>query len=266
MNVGNPKRPSRPTRAIPVMLIALSLAMSVTVCEAGDWKFTATPYAWATAVGVDASLNGAQVVSKDISVSDLVKELDTILQGRLELQYKELGLTTDLFDVTMSDEKRGVGLPQGAGSATFRPDMRMTLWDMAGLYDPNGDRRGVELLAGMRLLYLRAQVDASYSLTAGPVVDQSYESHETLIDGMAGVRFTQPLPRRFAIQAQADVSTGQTHYTWSMAPSLIYSFDDRGRWSLSGGYRYMKIDFEESNGLDSTMDLSGALLGFRMSF
>src|SRR5262249_17841709 len=67
---------------------------------AGDWRVNVTPYVWATDLRVKADLNGRQVVDQDVSVSDLVKKLDTIFQGRVDVQYRRVGLATDLFDVT----------------------------------------------------------------------------------------------------------------------------------------------------------------------
>lgn len=254
-------------RPLAAALVALSLVLGAAPAKAaGDWKVTVTPYVWATDLRVKADLNGRQVVDQDVSVTDLVKKLDTIFQGRVDVQYRRFGLATDLFDVTMSDHVQGIPLPQGAGTGEFVPDIRMTIVDAAAFYSPKMRARALAVLGGMRMVYERADVDATYHLASGANVGQSYETHDTIVDAMLGLRLTQPLSRHFGVQGQVDASTGGTKYTWSAAPQLFYVFDDARRYAVSAGYRHMHIDFKESDGLDSDMALSGAIVGFRMSY
>lgn len=246
--------------------IALSLIVAASPAKAGDWKFTATPYVWATDLAVKADVNGRQVVNETVSIGDLVKQLDTIFQGRFDAQYRTIGLSADVFDVTMSDQVDGVALPQGMGTGSFTPDIRMTIFDLAATYTPVMRRRSISALGGMRLVYERADVDANLNLSAGPSVAQNYNAHDTLVDGLIGARFVQPLSPRWGVQGQVDVSTGGTNYTWSAAPSVFYVFDAARHYALSAGYRHMHIDFKDSDGFDADMALSGALVGFRWSF
>jgi len=251
--------------ALSAATVVLSLSQGASPARAGDWAFTATPYVWATDLGVQADLNGRQVVDEKVSVGDLVEKIDMIFQGRFDVRYRQLGLSTDVFDVTMSDEA-SVALPQGAGTGSFAPEMRMTIFDLAATVNPSANGYGVTGLAGMRLIYERADVDATYELANGTVVPQSYSTHETLVAALTGVRFARPISGRWGFQSQADVSTGATRYTWSLAPSLNYTLDARGKYAVSAGYRHMHIAFKESDGIESDMTLSGALLGFRMAF
>lgn len=250
-------------RGTGVLVALLAAAPSA---HAGDWKFSATPYAWATDVGMKADLNGRQVVDETIPVSDLMDMLDTIFQGRFDVQYRTVGLAMDVFDVTMSDRVDGLALPQGAGTATLSPDVRMTIFDLAATYTPPMRGRSVSALGGMRLVYERADVDANFALTAGPTVTDRYSTHETLVDALVGVRVVQPLSPHWGLQGQADFSSGGTEYTWSTAPSVFYVFDAARHYALSAGYRHMHIAFKEHDGLESDMTLSGALVGFRFSY
>lgn len=231
-----------------------------------DWRFSVTPYAWLTDVGVDVELDGREVVDETIPVGDLVKILDTILQMKLEAQNGEFGVMVDLFDVTMSDEASGIALPQGAGEAATKSDMGMTIFDLAAVYDPQGDHQGFAFLGGTRILNERATIDATLRATSGGTAELSYETNDTMVDGLIGVRFTKRFSRQWAYQMQADVSTGGTDYTWSVAPSLTYAFGKLGRYGLDAGYRRMAVDFQDEAGIDTQMTLSGFLLGLRTSF
>lgn len=252
--------------AVLATVATLCLTFAARPACAGDWKFTATPYVWATDLGVKARVDGSEVVDEKVSVSELVSQIDMIFQGRFDVQYRTTGLSADLFDVTMSDQANGVALPQGAGTADFAPDIRMTIFDLAATYSPRMQRRSVTGFAGMRLVYERADVDADFHLASGPTVAKTYEAHDTYVDGLVGVRYVQPLSPHWAVQSQLDVSTGGTQYTWSAAPSVVYVFDAARRYALNVGYRHMHIAFKESDGLDSDMALSGALVGFRLAY
>jgi len=244
----------------------LSLFALTAPARAAAWGFTLTPYMWATGVGVDADLAGRQVVDKDISVNDLVKDLDTIFQMKLEVTYGRFGLYADGFDVNLSNDKNGVTLPQGAGSADLSSTAGMTIVDVAGTFDPIGERSGLALVAGSRILNDRATVDATIRPSPGGTALQSYDAHETLGDALIGVHFRHAVWGRFGMQMQADASTGGTDYTWSVAPALTCTLDKLGRVGIDAGYRYMKIDFKDDGSLDTQMRLSGAIVGLRTSF
>lgn len=267
------KTPNRSTpfpglvRSLTLLALATTLlAGGAATARAGNLKWTITPYAWATDVGVDVKLDGRQVMDETIPVGDLLQDLDTIVQLRLEAQYKAHGVMLDLFDVTLSDQERGVALPRGAGSADLDSDGGMTILDLAGIYDPRGDRQGVAFLYGTRILNERATVDGVFRLNAGPTLNESWDTNETYVDALVGVRFSKRFSRSWTWQMQADVSAGGTDYTWSTNPSLTYAFGTTGRYAINAGWRHMHVDFEDGNGVEPAMSLSGALLGLRLSF
>lgn len=247
-------------------VVTLLLLGGASVANAGDWSWTVTPYAWATDIGVDVRIADQKVVEEEIPVSDLLEDLDTIVQLRVEAQRGSHGVMADLFDVTLSDEESGVGLPNGAGHVALDSDVGMTILDLAGFYDPKGDQQGISFLYGTRVLNQRATIDATFRLAADASVQRSYETDETLVDVLVGVRLHRQFSRRWAYQLQVDVSLGGTEYTWSAGPSLSYVIGKTGRYAITAGYRHMKIDFEDDDELDAEMTMSGALVGLHMSF
>ena len=254
------------TRGILSTLAILALTSCAGAARAAEWRFSLTPYGWATDLGVKADLRDRTIVDETIAVGDLLEQIDTIVQMRFEATYGEFGITTDLFDVTLSDEIGGVALPQGAGSADFASDMGMTIGDVALLYDPAGDHQGLAVLGGARIIDERATVDATFHPAPGGSRAGRYETNDTYVDGLMGVRFTRTFARRWTWQAQIDVSTGGTDYTWSASPTLSWAFGRMGRYGIGAGYRHMEIDFQDEDGLDARMTLSGPLLGLRTSF
>ena len=250
--------------AAPIITAAV-LVLAPGSAQASDWKWSVTPYAWATDVGVRVDVDDRSVVDETISVADLMEDLDTIAQVRVEAQDGAHGAYLDLFDVNLSDDAAAVDLPRG-GAATFEPEMGMTILELAGLFDPRGDQQGFQLLYGARLLNQRAEIDATFAPAGAPVVDRSYSIDDTLVDALLGVRFQHRFDSRWSVEAKADVSAGGTELTWSASPTIGYTFGRTGRYTATAGYRYMRVDFASEGEVEAEMTLAGFLAGLRIAF
>jgi hypothetical protein len=253
------------TQTLAAAVAALSFA-AVSSAAASEWKWSVTPYAWATDVGIDVEVDDRQLVDETIAIEDLLEDLDTIAQVRLEAQKGAHGLFLDLFDVTLSDDAQTVALPSGAGQATLAPEMGMTILDLGAIYDPRGDQQGFQLLYGARVINQRATIDARVDFADGTSRSRELEIDDTFVDALVGFRYLRRLGDRFSLQAQADVSKGGTELTWSAGPTLGYTFGASGRYTALAGYRRMVVDFDTAENVDAEMTLSGALVGLRIAF
>lgn len=251
------------THAFRTLSLAAALAVTsaaVTVpAGADDWKWSLTPYAWATDVGVDVTLDDREWIDAEIAFEDLLEDLDTVAQVHLEGQRGKHGFLVDLFDVQLSDE--GTFALPGGGDALLDSVVGMTLLEAAGIYDPRGDGQGIEFLYGTRLLQQRAELDARLESTA-----RSYDARDTLVDGLFGVRYLQPFSPRWGGIFRADASAGGTEFTWSSGAAVAYSFGCEGRYALTAGYRHMVVDFDTEDSLDADMTLKGPFVGLRLTF
>lgn len=248
-----------------VAAVAAALLCAADAAQARDWKWSVTPYAWATDVGVRVDVNDRAVVDETISIADLMEDLDTIAQVRVEAQNGAHGVYLDLFDVTLSDDATTVTLPRG-GTATFSPEMGMTIAELAGLFDPRGDQQGFQLLYGARILNQRAEIDATFDPVAAPTIDRRYDIDDTMIDALLGIRFIHHFNARWSIAAKADLSAGGTDLTWSASPTIAYTLGETGRYTVTAGYRYMEVDFATTEKVEAEMTLSGFVAGFRIAF
>lgn len=253
------------TSAARLALAALTLTSlgGVSLAQGERWRTTVTPYLWATDVGVDVELDGGSIVDATIPVEDLLEDVDVTFQGHVELMRGAHGLALEVFHVAMSDSASGFDLPQGAGTGSLDWSMDLTLADVAGVYDPRGDGRGLSFLYGLRLIDQRVDGEAAFA-TVGGTQTGSFGASDTLVDALAGVRYRAPIGAHLTLQAQLDASTGGTDSTWSASPSMAWSFGE-GRFALLAGYRHMAIDFADEGGLESEMTLSGPVLGLRLS-
>lgn len=246
-------------------LVAALVLQAAAPAVADGWRWTVTPYAWATNVGIDVEVADRELVDETIPVEDLLEDLDTIAQVRVEAQKGAHGLFLDLFDVNLSDDATTRALPSGRGEATFTPEMGMTILDLGGIYDPRGDGAGFQLLYGARILNQRATIDAEVAFADGSTSARELEIDDTLVDALVGFRYLRPIGERFTFQAQADLSAGGTELTWSAGPTLGYRFGRSGRYTALAGYRHMVVEFDTPATVDATMTLSGFLAGLRIS-
>jgi len=253
------------TQTLAAALAALVVSTAAPAL-ASDWRWTLTPYAWATDVGIDVEVADRQLVDETIPAEELLEDLETIVQVRLEAQKGAHGLFLDLFDVNLSDDAQTFELPSGQGEATLAADMGMTILDLGGIYDPHGDRRGFQLLYGVRLLDQRATVDAEVLFPDGGTAARTLEVDDALVDALLGVRYARDLSARWTFEAEGDVSTGGTKLTWNLASNLGYRFGREGRFTALAGYRRMVVDFDTADAVDAEMTLSGFVAGLRIAF
>jgi len=249
-----------------IALLALLVAAGAGAAQAGTWKFSLTPYAWATGVGVDAKLGDRTLVDETIPVSDLLEDLDTMVSLRLEAKRDAFGAMVDVFDVTLSDELGADELAKAPGVNALEAGIGMTILDVAGTWDPQGDGQGFTYVYGIRLLNERGDADATLEPAPGTTVERSYDASETLVDALVGVRFDRTFARRFTWRMEADFSTGGTDFTWSVGPTLGWTFGENGRHALTAGWRRMQVDHEDDGDLETEMALSGLRLGLRYGF
>lgn len=252
-------------------LFATVLLCGAAEAGASDWKWSVTPYAWATDVGVDVTLDDRQVLDKEIAFTDLLEDLETIAQVHIEAQRGAHGVMFDLFDVQLAEDGSRLSLPAVAGApgtneAVLSSEIGMTILELGGFYDPRGDQQGFSLLYGTRILDQRAEINAEYDLASGTTAFRSYETGETLVDGLLGVRYIKRFSPRWSYLARVDASTGGTRLTWSAGSSIAYAFGAEGRYALTAGYRRMVVDFKSEDALDADMTLSGFGVGLRVAF
>ncbi|HKQ61936.1 MAG TPA: hypothetical protein VJS92_11650 [Candidatus Polarisedimenticolaceae bacterium] len=255
------------TRIAALAVLALG---SVGRADAGSWKFSVAPYAWATSIKTDVAVNDEQVASSDIEFSDLVDKVDFTAQVHAEAQRGAHGVLLDVFNVKLSDDDRTFAVPMVPGAqATAAGDFRLTVVELGGVFDPRGDQRGVALLYGARVFDRSGSVDAQFDLGPGMTLTRSYEAGDTLVDAMVGVRYWGGISDHWSYQLRVDASSGGTNLSWSAGAGVSYAFGDSGRYALVLGYRHMDIDFDpDSDHADLNVDatLSGALAGFKLSF
>lgn len=245
---------------------AAALAAS-TVAGANEWNLSVTPYLWATDTGIGLTIVDRELVDATIPFADLLQDVQAVAQLRAEAMRGAHGLSLDLFTVELADHGDRIALPDPvSGELVLDSQVGMTILDLAGVYDPDGDGLGLSLTYGTRVLSLRADFDAEYTPAGEPVVAAAYDTDDRFVDGLVGLRYAGLLSGNWRYELAADLSAGDTDYTWSVAPAVGYRFGDSDQYTFTAGYRHMVVDFDTPATVDLDMALSGFLLGFRIQF
>lgn len=254
-------------RSIPAA-VAIAATVAAGTASAEEWSWSFAPYVWATDVGVDIAVYDRSLVDTAIAFEDLVEDLDSAALFRVEGMHGTHGLALDVFSVAVADDGGRMPLPGDPGSElALDASVAMTIVDLTGIYEFGSSATGrPALLYGTRVVHQREDVTAWLVAdgAAGPAAQ--LESSDTFVDGLLGFRYDHALSDRWSYRVAADVSTGGTEFTWSVNPSVAYSFGDEFQYALTAGYRYMAIDFDTDPAIDNDMSLSGFVVGLRFGF
>lgn len=249
-----------------IAAIAVALAASGTA-HADEWKWTVTPYLWATDLGIDLAIADRELVDTTIAFEDLLDDLETATQIRAEAMRGEHGLMLDVFNVGLADDNDRFELPDSSGGELILDTQTgMSILDLAGIYDPRADGTGISLFYGTRIINQQNEIDAQVVYDDLTGTSGSYDSDDTFVDGLVGMRYAGLLSGQWSYEFSADFSTGDTDLTWSVAPAIGFTFGASDQYTLTAGYRHMVVDFDTHDAVDMDMTLKGYLVGFRFKF
>jgi hypothetical protein len=250
-------------------MVAVLGSIPARAAESTEWTWSITPYIWATSVKVDLVLRDSQTIAADVSFGDLVDKLEFAAMLHGEGQRGKFGMLFDVFYADLSDDNQVFPIPPiPGGTATVDAGLEMTIIEAAGIYNPRGEVKGFALLFGTRVIDNDLDVDATFSL-GGPGVARSYESGDTLVDAMLGVRYIGDIAKHWGYQVRGDASALGTELTWSAGAGFSFAWGKEDRFAVSLGYRYMDIDFDTDDTerlSDPEEVLAGPIVGFRFSF
>lgn len=261
-------RPTSRIRLASALTLA-GLGAWAAPASAQEWRWNVAPYLWGSTTGLDVSVNDHEAFDHETSFSDLADGLDFALQLHVEGQKGRHGLLFDLTYMDLGDEDKSLSLPAPfEGGLTIDNDLRLTVFEAAGIFNPRGDGLGFALLYGARVLDVREELDVRLDLP-GPLPDlaRGYDTSATLVDGMLGGRLYQPLSDRITLHLRGDLAAGGTEITWNAQAGVMMAFGDSGRYSGYLGYRHMEIELQEEDEraeVETTVTFTGPVVGLRV--
>ena len=231
--------------------------------SSSKWEWTIAPYIWGAGLSMDMQVNGDPAFGADASFSDLLDKLDVAVMLHFEARHQNLGMFTDALYVSVSDESTSGGNPPIPDGSQIDASLQMGIYELGGFWRPGGKPTGFDLLFGARLIDATPTIDVTFPGPFGQ--STSVEASKSYLDGFVGVRYGVPFAGRWNFAVRGDMGAGGTQFTWNAVAGFGVRFDKAGHYNLTGGYRYMNVDFGRSTdrGVDvtSTLSLSGPFLG-----
>jgi len=246
----------------PVLAAANTAAATLAVSSSDDskeseWEVSVTPYLWASGVKADISGPGGQSVEMDTSFTDILDVLKFALMGITDIRYKRFVSVTDIIYMKVGDKAQGLG---GSQFIDGKIDMQMFM-STATLGYRAVDRGPMylDLLGGVRIV----SVDVDIKLS-DPQQSVESDASKTTVAPIVAARFHTPIAEKWGLEFYADIGgITKPKLTWQLAGTVDWTISDR--WSLFGGYRYMKLDYGK-NGFDLDLGMGGPIFGATYRF
>lgn len=240
-----------------IPIVALLVAGPAAAQDA-QWTYEASLYGWLPGASTTVDTRFGSVES-DTSGSDALSDLQMAFMGTFQARNGKWGVIGDLLYVDLG---QSADSPLDLRFKDVDVDVRMTAFSGYVTYrvhEENGV--AVDLAGGFR--YFDASLDTALnSADARPDVD--FDENESWAVPLLGARVIVPFNDKWFGTAFGDFGgTGNDDQTWQVFASVGYKFNER--WSTQLGYRYMSVE-KEIGGADTTIDLSGPLLGVSMTF
>jgi hypothetical protein len=239
------------------MFLALLLATPFAALGAQDdrtWSGQLTPYLWGVGVGgTIRPFTGAPTLELDKSVFELLEDLKAafFITGYVRRQRLVL-----LGDLSYSTSARSGVVPPGVPASGKLSQTSLT--GLAGIRARHAQDVTVDLLGGVRAWWINTSVEVPLAgVQASPELD--------FVDPIVAARSNIRLGLRWSTILYGDVGglgvgsriTGQLLAT--------VNFRATGHIYLSGGYRYLAVDYDEG-GTRADVVLAGPLLGVTWRF
>jgi len=255
---------SEVTSAALVVLLAAPwsalAAQKKNPCPTNDttvWKFTVTPYTWATGIKGDVGIRG-RTAHVSLSFDQVLKHLDGTFMLPMELTKGRFGVGAEVIYTKLSDDKATAGILFTSADADIKqwivslaPRMRVV----------STNRVQADVLFGARLWSLSNSV--TLHRVSGPDIRDGLNN--TWVDAFVGGRVFYKLTDRWLVQARGDVGGFGSLLSWQAIGLVDYRASSR--IALRAGYRQLDVDFHEAGkALIYDVGIGGPIVGVSINF
>lgn len=241
--------------------IATALLLASFSIQAEEWRYSFTPYVWATDLDTTAGNEQASANSV-IDFDDLLSIADAAWMSMQEARYGNWSVMSDIVYMKISEGASGNGHLDFV-AANLDARLEQANVDLFAGYTP--DNSNTTFFAGVRYLYLKAEADLSIT-TPLPIgsLAKSGSRDEDWIDPIVGVRHIARFSDNLGATVQLDAGGGlDSEFSAVGTATLDYYLNPDTR--IRAGYRYARIDKDDDELLfDQTAD--GALVGIAIGF
>jgi opacity protein-like surface antigen len=214
------------------------------------WQFVSLSYLWFPGIHGSIGARGYEA-SAHVSPSDLISHFNFGIMGSFEAQYNRWGFPVDYVWAKLGDNKTLTNFPGYTANPTVKegfltPKVTYLLVD--------GERIKIRATAGIR--YWHAGANLKLTPPGSPSV--SVGSSVNWVDFVGGANIMAPLSPKIAFMMLGDAGGGGANVDYQVAGMLNYQI--KPKWGIGLGYRYVDINYRNSNQIVLDATQSGIAL------
>lgn len=217
------------------------------------WSCKVALYGWLQAVEGDVAARGIST-PVDISIDDILSNLDVALMGVIEVGYGRWSLVADSAYVELSANEP---TPFGLVASSFDVNYTQLVGNYVTAYElMKTDCQRLDVYAGIRATLLDLEFDL------GPF---NRSEDKGWVDPIIGARYQAELGHSFFMRALGDIGGFgvSSDVTWQAMAGFGYRFN--GQWSALLTYRAISTDYSSGDFVFDVIS-HGPLLGVEFRF
>jgi hypothetical protein len=205
-----------------------------------DWHFAVSPYLWFP--GVHGTIGA---LGRDVSVhatpGDLLSNFRFGLMGAFEARYKRIVLPLDLMWIRLEDDK-ALPFPNLMATKAKLTGSELLLTPKIGYRLLDEKRIKIDALTGFRYWHF------SENLKFVPSnLNLNFSGSQNLVDPLVGGRVQLGLTPKIVANVLGDVGGWGTGSQLEYQVAGVLGYKIKPKWTLQAGYRYLSIDYRNSN-------------------
>jgi hypothetical protein len=221
------------------------------------WQFRLSPYLWIAGISGRAGL-GNLTVDVESGLTDDNVNLNFGFMATFEARKKRFIILTDLQYSNLGTDRPTPGPLFSSATADFKtfildPEVGYRIYDNP----ERGDFLGV--VGGIRYWHVRADL----TFNPGFLTAVSASRGRGWVDAVGGFRGGVRLSKRMFFTGKADLGGGGSQFTYQLFGGV--GFQLTKRFSLTGGYRDLKVDYDK-DGFLFDVALHGPVFGMGIKF
>jgi hypothetical protein len=227
--------------------------------QADRWSFTIAPYVYMTGLKGDvATLPPLPSGKVDASFGDIIKNVDLGFMGAGELRKGRFGILTDVFWTRVTGD---FATPRGLlfNGGTLQSDTVMATVSVA-FRIAQVERGWLDVVGGVRGNYIGTDL----TLNAGLLPQQNVSNSTGWVDGLGGLRGRINIWKGLFANAITVAGGGGANVVVDLLGGVGYAFTEH--ISVYGGYRYVKVDYQNKSGFVWDVEYKGPVFGAAFTF
>jgi hypothetical protein len=206
---------------------------------ADSWQFVSLSYLWFPGLHGTIGARG-YATSPHVSPSDLASHFNIGIMGSFEAEHGRWGLPFDYVWVKLGDNKTFTNFPGYTANPTAKEGIltpKVTYLVMDG--------HGMKIKATVGVRYWHLGENLKLIPPDAPSI--SVGTSQNWADVVGGANIVAPLSPKIAFMMTGDAGGGGANVDYQVAGILNYQI--KPKWGIGLGYRYVDVNYRNSNGV-----------------